>query len=90
MEEMIDAQASLPGGVAAARGREAVAELVRRAHAAGDEVIVAGYRTSEHGAMAIGACSRMWAFRRCAGCGPAGRSMSPSTRPVAASCRRLA
>ena len=55
MEEMIRSQAALPDGLAGLDAAHAIHDAASRALAAGDEVIVVGCGTSEHGAMAVAA-----------------------------------
>ena len=55
MEEMIRSQAALPDGLAGLDAAHAICDAASRALAAGDEVIVVGCGTSEHGAMAVAA-----------------------------------
>lgn len=53
MEEMIRSQVQLPGGLADADAAGAIRRAAADALAAGDEVLVIGCGTSEHGAMAV-------------------------------------
>ena len=55
MEEMILAQPSLAGPIAAAPGAAAIAGAVLDAARAGDPIVVTGCGTSEHGALAVAA-----------------------------------
>lgn len=58
MEEMIRAQADLPGRLAESDAAGAIRDAAVAALAGGDEVVVVGCGTSEHGAMAIAALLR--------------------------------
>jgi fructoselysine-6-P-deglycase FrlB-like protein len=53
MEEMIAAQAALPDGLVGLEAASTVHAAVDRALRAGEEVVVVGCGTSEHGAMAV-------------------------------------